>query len=510
MSSIPLPALSVRAPEQPDIMGNVRNLYALKQMAQQQQLQGQQSQINQEQIKQQQLATQQAEQQQKDSEAFRAAMADPALKNKTIGEVADVLAQSGHISQAAWQGAKKADVDHRKELSELTEKDLKNRKEGHDATQILYNSAMNMPDDQLAANWPQIAQQYNAIPGNEKMPLDPNKPLTKQQLSQFAPVIDMGNAYFDQELARRTKITEGKTAEAEATMKAQEAALPPMERALKNQSALEYYAAKGDKTAQAALDKKIQVAKASRTVVDTGGPQDETPVDASSNSILAQTGLSMNAFRYLTGQASQLPRDKATRNKAAMEAQNWANKNGVDVSTLPSQFQSMNKVLGANIERMNNTKIMENELEGTIQNLRQVANEKDLGRLNIGNVFKIWAGQQVNDDLAQQYAMHLNQLRTELAAYNGATQGRTGNNVTVEDMHEAERTIKNGIAAGSLDGLEKAVQNSTAKMGKVMENSVDAARKGVWEIFGVGKNFKGKEQKQTSGGFDWDSKPKVQ
>jgi hypothetical protein len=72
---------------------------------------------------------------------------------------------------------------------------------------------MNMPDDQLAANWPQIAQQYDAIPGNNKQPLDPNKPLTKQELAQFGPVISLGNAYFDQELARREAQAKAKTAQ---------------------------------------------------------------------------------------------------------------------------------------------------------------------------------------------------------------------------------------------------------------------------------------------------------
>jgi hypothetical protein len=196
MGSIPLPALSVKTQEQPDLLSQFGQLMQLKNMKQQ-------GQVNAEQLKQQQIATEQAQQQQKDQQAFRAAMADPTLQGRTIGEVADALAQKGAISQSSWQAAKKADVDHKKALAESDEKNLANMKAAHDQTQSLYNNVMNMPDDQLQANWPAIAQQYNAIPGNEKMPLDPNKPLPKQALAQFGPVISMGNAYFDQELKRR-------------------------------------------------------------------------------------------------------------------------------------------------------------------------------------------------------------------------------------------------------------------------------------------------------------------
>lgn len=219
------------------------------------------------------------------------------------------------------------------------------------------------------------------------------------------------------------------------------------------------------------------------------GLETEIPVDSTSQNILAQTGLSFSGFLALTGQASKLPRDAATRKAAFKEAQNWSNKHNVDISTLASQYETYNKVLSANISRLNNTKIMEQELEATIQNLQGVVNEKDFGSLRFTNVVKIWAGQEVNDDLAQQYAMHLNQLRRELTAYNAATQGRSGNDITVSDEREAEQVIRNGIARGSLVGLATAVKNSTEKMGKVMRGSVDRARKSVWELFGVGNNY---------------------
>jgi hypothetical protein len=217
VASIPLPALDVRTPQQPDLLEKFSQLQQLRGNQQAMQIRAQQAPLQQQQleqgVQQGQIGLEQAQQGQKDQQAFRAAMQDPSLQGKTIGQVADALAQGGKISQASWVAAKKADVDQRSALAGLDEKNLANQKAAHIATQELYNNVMNMPDDQLAANWPQIAQQYDAIPGNNKQPLDPNKPLTKQQLSQFGPVISLGNAYFDQELARREAQAKATTAQ---------------------------------------------------------------------------------------------------------------------------------------------------------------------------------------------------------------------------------------------------------------------------------------------------------
>lgn len=211
-ASIPLPALSIKTPEQPDVLQKFGQIQQLKNAQQQSQLQQQEAPLRLQALQQQtqtgQVALQQEQQSQQDNQSFRAAMQDPSLQGKTIGQIADILAKSGHISQAGWSQAKKADVESRTALAGLDEKTLANQKAAHTATQELYNNVMNLPDDQLAANWPQIAQQYDAIPGNQKQPLDPNKPLTKQQLSQFGPALSLANSYFDQELARRQKETQ--------------------------------------------------------------------------------------------------------------------------------------------------------------------------------------------------------------------------------------------------------------------------------------------------------------
>jgi hypothetical protein len=141
-------------------------------------------------------------------------MQAPENHGKTISDIADTLANQGSISMQGWQQMKKADVDQRTALATLDEKGLANAAAAHKQTQELYNNVMNMPDDQLAQNWPQIARQYDAIPGNQKMPLDPQQPLTKEQLQQFGPVLSMHGAYLDEALGRQQKQTELQTSQA--------------------------------------------------------------------------------------------------------------------------------------------------------------------------------------------------------------------------------------------------------------------------------------------------------
>jgi hypothetical protein len=208
MASIPLPALNVRTPEQPDLLQKFGQLQQLKAMQQQQAIQQQEAPLRMQALQTQaqtgQLQLQHDQQLQKDDQTFRAAMQDPSLQGKTVGQVADVLAQKGQISQAGWAQAKKLDLEHQEAVQKLDTGKLANLAAAHKQTQEIYNNAMNLPDDQLAASWPQIVQQVSAIPGNEKVQLNPNQPMTRQQLqTQVGPALGLVNGYLDQELARR-------------------------------------------------------------------------------------------------------------------------------------------------------------------------------------------------------------------------------------------------------------------------------------------------------------------
>ncbi|MGE5566157.1 MAG: hypothetical protein ACM3YN_08385 [Parcubacteria group bacterium] len=218
------------------------------------------------------------------------------------------------------------------------------------------------------------------------------------------------------------------------------------------------------------------------------------PGDPESGSILAQTGLSMPAFLAVTGQASKLPRDAATRNAAFRQAEEFANKRGVDLSTLSSQYDAYNKTLQANIMRNNQTNILEQELDGTISVLQPLAEQAGMGGLRVGNVARLFAGKEVNDPTVQQYRQQLLMLQSELAGMNAAARGnidQSGNVKTDQsDMEDAGRVIVNGLNARGAGGLAQAIHSTTSKNRAVLENNIDTSRKAIWNLFGVGQHYK--------------------
>ena len=252
--------------------------------------------------------------------------------------------------------------------------------------------------------------------------------------------------------------------------------------------------------AQAALANSLAYSKAYATASGSAAGtasvvgQNDTPADvgptSAGGSILSATGLSYGAFLVLTGDMSKLSRDAATRNAAMKQAQEFANKAGVDVSTLSSRYQALNKVVSFNTVRQSMAVVQENEIQATIKNLENVSPTGSLSNLNFANVAKIWAGQQVNDPTAQQYAFHLEQLRNEMVAYNLIAQGQINPDGSLKqadaaDMNRVDSVLKNGVSSGSLSGLETSVTNSTNKMKPVLQSSVDSANKAVWGLFGV-------------------------
>jgi len=215
---------------------------------------------------------------------------------------------------------------------------------------------------------------------------------------------------------------------------------------------------------------------------------DSTGLDSNSGSILAQTGLSLPAFSYLTQGTTALTRmNEGARRQYMQEAENWANKNGIDVSTFKTRYESFNEVLQNNIERQGNTQTMELELLGTVENVIEAADKKEFGKLKVKNLAKLFAGEQLNDPITLKYQTHLNQLRAEMAGYNAATMGRTS--PIQQDYEEAERLIKNGVSAGSLEGFKNAIKSSVEKMQIALDKRTAEANKKVWELFGVGQNY---------------------
>jgi hypothetical protein len=216
----PNPAFAAQFQQPQDTMGNLARLQQLREQIQnapmRDQLLHQQLQNEQTHGQAEQIGLQQAQQGQQDQQAFRAAMADPSMHGKTMGEVADALAGKGALSPATYQNSRNPTSSSAR-LTLNLDKPARTLKEGHDANQTLYNNVMQMPDDQMQANWGQIAKQYDAIPGNQKMPLDPSKPMSKQELQQYGPFISMNEAYLDQQLNKRKATAEATTAENNAS-----------------------------------------------------------------------------------------------------------------------------------------------------------------------------------------------------------------------------------------------------------------------------------------------------
>lgn len=219
MATIPLPALHTapiaQPPNQIEMLGQLMGMKnAQQEMAQRQAMAPLQQQEAQQSVQSGQIDLQQKQQQQKDQQAFRTAMQDPANQGKTIGDIADTLAHSGAISTQAWGSMKHAEAEQQALNASLTDTQLKNNKETTSQLQSVYNNGMDMTPEDFQKNWGTLVGQINHIPGVQKMGLDPNQPMTQDQLSHIGTFLTMHNQYLDQELARRGMVTKNQTEDA--------------------------------------------------------------------------------------------------------------------------------------------------------------------------------------------------------------------------------------------------------------------------------------------------------
>ena len=235
------------------------------------------------------------QQQIKDQQALTAAMHQ--WDGKDYDTLARGVLQNGGSANAALQlqqhalGLKKTYSDIAKNDAETGEKNLATMKGVNDYMVGQFQAINALPDDQIAGGLVNRAQQLAQTPGPNGKPLiDPQHVQMAQQIAQSGDPATirqalglfskeymsqsqmMAQAKDEADLAAKKAQLPGQ--QAESTMKTQEAAMPPMERALRGANALEYYAAKGDPLAQAALQKKIEVAKASRPNVNLMTPND--------------------------------------------------------------------------------------------------------------------------------------------------------------------------------------------------------------------------------------------
>jgi hypothetical protein len=216
----------------------------------------------------------------------------------------------------------------------------------------------------------------------------------------------------------------------------------------------------------------------------------ELPPD--SQDIMGQTGLSFNAFRVATGQDSAVARG-LPRTLAGQEVAAFARKQGVDVSTLTSQYKAYNKTLSENIERQNNVISVQDELVEDLKNLKTAANVLGMDDARAANVAQLWFKNELNDPNAANYAFALQALVNDIARYNSASTGRAP---LQSDMDDAKATVKRGVSDKGLTGLETSLNLAVKSMNTVMDRNVDRSRHNIWKLFGVGDKYKPKVQQK--------------
>lgn len=242
-------------------------------------------------------------------------------------------------------------------------------------------------------------------------------------------------------------------------------------------------------SSQSTLDEQTAAAKANPTpgLSDPSLNEDISTVDPASQSILAQTGLSVLAFNYLTQGTSALSRLSATDRQAVFkEAENFLNKEGLDYSTFQANYKAQTDVLQKNIERAANTKIFAGEVSGTAQQfIDDVGN--DLGNLKPTNVAKLFATGQANDPTTQKYKFDLQTMQNDLAGYYAASRGSTSPDQS--DLAAAASVITNGLSAGGAQAFKDSIDSNEAKVNKVVSSAVADAQKSIWTQFGVGDKY---------------------
>lgn len=276
------------------------------------------------------------------------------------------------------------------------------------------------------------------------------------------------------------------------------------------QSFTQWQAAQDTKANNQAYAKAYATASGTAAGAAAGLPgTDVTPVglggDSRGGSILGATGLSIGGFNYLSGNTGALTRLTGPQRNAIMkEAQNFALKHGVDVSTMQAQYKAYNDVLDKNIARAAQTKIMAGEVSGTADALiaaisaNSAANQKDplasvhgndsgMSSLRAANILDLMAGKQVNNKFAQTYSTQLQFMANDLAGYMAAARGATS--PELQDQRDAAGIIANGMNAGSITAFKNAINTNEEKVAGVVNGAVDDARQSVWDLFGVGDKY---------------------
>lgn len=97
-------------------------------------------------------------------------------------------------------------------------------------------------------------------------------------------------------------------------------------------------------------------------------------------------------------------------------------------------------------------------------------------------------GKEVNNPTAQKYSADLHTMINDLAGYFASSVGNSSPDDS--DKITAAQVIQNGINTGSAQALKDYIDTNVSKTTKVVNDTVDQARSGIWNLFGVGDKFK--------------------
>ena len=502
------PALDVRVPqpqqnqlEQYANLLQVRN--ALQERPLRQQLLQQQVQTGQLNQQQAQLGLQQQQQAMQDQEAIRNGLADPALHGKSLSEVADKLAETRSISPQMYQQLKKSDMEYRQSLGAMTKTDLENQKAAHAATQELYNNIMNLPDDQLAAQWPSIAQQYDQIPGNNKQPLDPSKPLTKQQLQQFGPLLSMQNGYLTEELEKKSKQTAAQKAEAELNKEKAQAAWyaenggapgVPVE-AIQQADWLKKNPGKGPSDFVAWKAKQAPLAQLSILNATGSG---KAPEDVAKQFGMSPTAFDQTAEKYwTTGSLPPIGRGGGGQalNKALMNRAAELHPEGA-IAANSAEYKANSESLKKLQSSYDTVTAFENTANKNINMLKNIAKKvPDLGTKFANVPVRMVTGNMIGTDNMSAFKTALLPVQTEAAKI--LNSANLSGQLSDSSRHELQEIVDGNVPYSALVASLNVLQQDFESRKSSTKDQIDE----------IQRRLSGKPAASPTGGFDWNAHP---
>jgi hypothetical protein len=255
--SIPLPALSIRPYEQADPLSQYAKAVSLKNLLGQGQIQQGAQQLQQQQIVGETQQNQQRAQQMQDQQT---AMQVIGANNGDIGKSIPQLA--GKVSPLTLQALQKAHADAVKSAGERTKLENENEATANGNLVGLIEQAKQLPPEQYAQQFPQIAARALEIQPKLKDHIDPAQPIPQDQLGQLS-IGFMSQAQIHAQVAAKQSADAATEAvRHNKAMETKDSSLSETELALK--------AAGGDADAKKALDLLAKQKSAGRTVLNPG------------------------------------------------------------------------------------------------------------------------------------------------------------------------------------------------------------------------------------------------